>query len=152
MKRIPALFLLLIIFTACEKNKPEPPVAANNKIVGQWHIQTVTVIPRDSTGNIMNPGTTYPEPSYYYFNFKNDGTWVEVLSPDTPDDIGESGNYILHADTGFSLTNSSAPALAPVECKIVSLSDTSFVFTHQKATLYNGVTRGYLEYVFKLGK
>jgi len=97
------------------------------------------------------PGTTNTEPSYYYFNFNTNGTWVEVLSPDTPSDIGESGNYVLHADTNFTLTNGNAPAL-PVECRIVSISDTSFVFTHQKATLYSGVTRGYLEYIFKLKK
>jgi hypothetical protein len=138
-------------FTACKKSKPQPPTVANNKIAGQWHIQTVTVIPRDSTGNIMSPGTTITEPSYYYFNFNTDGTWVEVLSPDISSDIGESGNYVVHADTSFTLTNINAPSL-PVECTIVSVSDTSFVFTHQKATLYNGVTRGYLEYVFKLKK
>jgi hypothetical protein len=152
MKTPFALLLLLITFAACKKTKPEPPVTANSKIVGQWHFQSVTVIPRDSIGNIMNPGNTYPEPSYYYFNFRNDGTWVEVLSPDPPIDPGETGKYILHADTSFGLTYAAAPGLPPVECKIVSLSGTSFVFTNQRATLYNGVTRGYLEYVFKLKK
>jgi hypothetical protein len=152
MKIASALLLLLIASAACKKTKSELPVTSNNKIVGRWHIETVTVIPRDSTGAIMNPGTTYPEPSYYYFNFNNDGTWVEVLSPAAEADLGESGTYALHADTSFSLTNVNAPALPPVECKVVSISDTLFVFTHQKATLYNGVTRGYLEYVFKLNK
>ncbi|MGZ3777927.1 MAG: hypothetical protein ACXVI9_10215 [Mucilaginibacter sp.] len=152
MKTWLALLLLLVTFTACKKTKTEPPIMANNKIVGKWQLQSVTVIPRDSTGIIMNAGNTYPEPSYFYFNFRTDGTWVELLSPETPADLGETGNYILHADTSFGLTYAGAPALPPVECKIVSLSDTSFVFTNQRATLYNGVTRGYLEYVFKLSK
>jgi len=152
MKIPTALFLVLITFTACKKPKPELPVTASNKMVGKWHIQSVTVIPRDSLGNIMHPGTTYPEPSYYYYHFNNNGTWLEVVSPDPPANPGETGNYILHADTSFGLTYAGAPALPPVEFKIVSISDTSFVFTRQKATLYNGVTRGYLEYIFKLYK
>jgi hypothetical protein len=151
MKRLPALLLLLIAFTACKKDKKVISLLPGNKIVGQWNINTVTVIPRDSLGNIMSPGNTITEPSYYYFNFKSDGTWVEVLSPDIQSDIGETGNYVLHADTSFTLTNVNAPT-QPIECSITSISDTSMVFTHQKATLYNGVTRGYLEYIFRLKK
>jgi hypothetical protein len=151
MKRLLTLLLFIIAFTACKKTKTGPLITPGNKIAGQWHIQTVTVIPRDSTGQVMSPGTVSTEPSYYYFDFNTDGTWTEVLSPDIPSDIGESGNYVLHADTSFTLINVNAP-VQPVECSIVSVSDTSFVFTHQKATLYNGVTRGYLEYIFKLKK
>jgi len=49
------------------------------------------------------------------------------------------------------LINANAPSKA-VECKIASLTDTSFVFNFQRTTLFNGVTPGYLEYIFQLKK
>jgi hypothetical protein len=145
------IFLAAILFVSCKKNHTEILPVKGNKIVGDWNINTVTVVPRDSLGNVMSTGSTVTEPSYYHFLFNADGTWVEVLAPDPESDIDESGNYILHADTSFTLINVNAPAL-PVECSITSISDTSMVFTHQKATLYNGITRGYLEYIFRLKK
>src|SRR4051794_39249681 len=104
---------------------PPPP---GNTIVGKWNIITVTVIPLDSTGSAINSGTIYPEPSYYYFQFSANNTWVENLAPDSSSDLGESGSYALHADTSFTLTNVNAPAKA-VECHIDSLTNTSFVFS-----------------------
>ncbi len=151
MKRLFILVLFAALaFTACRK-MPATPAPPNNAIAGKWTIISVTVIPRDSTGNTINAGTVYPEPSYYYFKFNPDNTWVEVLAPDPQSDIGESGHYTLHSDTGFTLVNTNLPD-QKVECKIVSLSDTAFVFTHQRATKFNGVTPGFLEYLFKLKK
>jgi hypothetical protein len=150
MKKLFLPMLLAIAFTACKKDKIGMPAAQENKMTGKWNIITVTVIPRDSTGKAINGGTIYPEPSYYYFQFNANLTWVENLAPETTD-IGESGNYVLHEDTGFTLVNSNALSMA-AECHIVSLTDTSFIFSHQRSALFNGVTPGYLEYVFKLGK
>ncbi len=144
--------LFTTIFVACKKTQTNtaPPVKSN-KMAGKWTIVSVTVIPRDSTGKAINNGTVYPEPSYYYFQFNADNSWVQNLAPDPNSGIGESGTYVLHADTSFTLTNVNLPA-SPEQCKIVTLNDSVFVFSHQKATLFNGVTPGYLEYLFDLKK
>ncbi len=151
MKRIFILSLLAITFAACKKTQTITPITAGNKITGKWNIISVTVIFRDSTNKAINNGNVYNEPSYYYFQFNADNSWVENLDPSPEANLGESGSYVLHADTGFTLTNVKLPS-NPVECKITALTDTSFTFTHQKATLFNGVTPGFLEYIFLLKK
>ena len=152
MKRVIIFSLIAITFAACKKNKTTTPtVQPANKIAGKWNIISVNVIPRDSTGKAINNGTIYIEPSYYYFKFNNDNSWVENLGPDPAISLGESGSYVLHADTSFTLINVNLQS-EPEECKITSITATSFVFSHQKATLFNGVTPGYLEYLFKLKK
>ncbi|MCC8426180.1 hypothetical protein [Mucilaginibacter sp. UR6-11] len=151
MKRLVVLILFAATLAACKKSQTMTLPVPGNKITGKWTINSVTVIPRDSTGKAINNGAVYPEPSYYYFQFNSDNTWAESLSPDPNSGIGEAGNYILHADTSFTLINVNLPS-SPVECKITSLTDKSFVFTHQKATLFNGITPGYLEYIFDLKK
>ena len=152
MKRIFILSLFAITFTACKKTQTKTPdTQSGSKISGRWSIVSVTVIPRDSTGKVKNNGTVYPEPPYYYFQFNADNSWVENLNPDPNISLGESGSYVLHADTSFTLINVNLPS-QPVECKIISLTAASFTFSHQKATLFNGVTPGYLEYLFELKK
>jgi len=141
--------LLMMAFAACRR-QPGMPTPPGNKIYGKWTIMTVTVIPHDSTGKAMNDGTVYTEPSYYYFQFNTDLSWIENLTPDLSP-AGESGTYTLKADTGFTLINKNLPA-QPEECKILSLTDMSFVFSHQRTTMFNGITPGFLEYVFQLKK
>lgn len=133
---------------ACKKNQGNMPSPGTNSIAGKWTILSVQVIPRDSTGKAMNDSATYSEPNYYYFQFNNDLTWLENLTPDLSP-AGESGTYTLKGDTGFTLVNKNLP-LQPEECKILSLTNTSFEFSHQRTTLFNGITPGYLEYVFKM--
>jgi len=144
MKRLLIFALIVLTFAACKKSKTTTPaMQPANKIAGRWNIISVTVIPRDSTGKAINSGTVYTEPSYYYFQFNNDNSWVENLAPGATFTLGESGSYVPHADTSFTLINVNLPS-KPEECKIASLTATSFVFSHQKATLFNGVTRGIL--------
>src|ERR1700743_3636426 len=107
MKRIFILSLVAIIFASCKKDQPittvtPPVIQGSNKMAGKWNIISVTVIPLDSTMKAINSGTVYPEPSYYYFQFNADNTWVEVLDPTPNASLGESGNYVLHAATSFS--------------------------------------------------
>ncbi|MGF7078464.1 hypothetical protein [Mucilaginibacter sp. UYCu711] len=151
MKQLLILTLFAAALAACKKNETMTLPIPGNKIIGKWTISSVTVIPRDSTGKAINSGTVYPEPSYYYFQFNTNNTWAENLSPDPNSGISEAGSYVLHADTSFTLINVNLPS-SLVECKIASLTDKSFVFIHQKATLFNGVTPGYLEYRFDLIK
>jgi hypothetical protein len=149
MKNTIILIALVTGFVACSKNQGAPPSPQGKTITGKWTILSVTVIPHDSTGAAINNGTVYTEPSYYYYQFNNDLTWLENLSPDVSP-AGESGNYSVNADTtGFTLINKNLPS-QPVECKIVSLTSTTFTFTHQHATKYNGITPGFLEYIFQM--
>ena len=150
MKNILLSFLCIATITACKKNGTGNSTIPGNKISGKWNIITVTVIPHDSVGNVMNSGAIYTEPPYYFYQFNDDLTWLENLTPDL-NPGGESGNYVLHSDTSFTLINVNLPS-SPVECKITSLTNTSFVFSHQRPTLYNGVTPGFLEYIFQLRK
>jgi hypothetical protein len=151
MKKLFSIILLTVVLVACKKYQTGMPSASAPSMTGKWNIITVTVIPLDSTGNAIQDGTIDPEPSYFYFQFNENGTWVENLAPTSSPDSAESGNYIMHGDTSFTLTNTHATAKA-VECRIISLTDTSFVFTNQRATLYNGVSPGYLKYIFQLQK
>ena len=150
MKNIFKVFAFVTILVACKKNQGNMPTPGGNQITGKWTILSVTVIPYDSTGKAMSDSATYPEPDYYYFQFNNDLTWLENLTPDLSP-AGESGTYSLKADTGFTLINKNLP-LQPEECKILSLTSTSFQFSHQRPTLFNGVTPGSLEYIFKMKK
>lgn len=149
MKAIFGLTLLIILFAACKKANTGS-TQGGNAITGKWKIITVTVIPHDSLGVAMNSGADYTQPSYVYFQFNADLTWLENESPNSPP-AGEHGNYVLHSNTGFTLVNANLPA-SPEECKIISLTNSDFVFSHTEPTKFNGVTPGFLEYVFRLQK
>lgn len=123
----------------------------SNGITGKWNIITVTVIPLDSSASAINSGTIYTEPPYYYFQFNANNTWIENLAPDANSGISESGNYVLNADNSFTLTNVNAAA-NPVKCNIDSLTNAMFVFSFSRTTLFNGITPGYLKYIFRLKK
>ncbi|HEY6957135.1 MAG TPA: hypothetical protein VI385_17905 [Flavisolibacter sp.] len=138
------------LLLACHKKQEEADLSTPS-MVGKWTINSVTVVPFDSTATPINNGTTYPEPSYYYFSFTTANTWLENLAPEPASGLDESGTYQLHGDTSFTLTNTNAPAKA-VECRIDTLTNAQFVFTYQRSTLYNGITPGYLEYIFHLAK
>ena len=148
MRKIFILIAFTIAFAACKKHQisSQAPI-----ITGKWHIVSVTLIPLDSTGNVMNQGTIYPEPDRYFFQFNNNNSWNETLSADPGSNIGESGSYVMHGDTSFTLININAPANA-VECHITTLTAFSFVFAFQRPTLFNGTTPGYLKYIFELRK
>jgi len=158
MKKTYLIGLLAIVLAACKNVGAVAPAAqsgngttSGNSMAGKWNIVSVTVIPRDSTGKAINNGAVYTEPSYYYFQFNMDNTWVENLGNDPNNILGESGSYVLHADTTFTLVNVNLPS-KPEECKIISLANSSLTFSHQRTTLFNGVTPGYLEYVFLLSR
>src|SRR3977135_2007520 len=110
MKSLISLILFVILCAACKKDHAGSS-SLGNKITGKWNIISVTVIPLDSTVSTFNGngGTGYIQPPYYYFQFNPDMTWLENLTPDiTP--VGESGTYVMHADTGFTLINANLPA------------------------------------------
>jgi len=150
MKNVFILIAFVTGLAACNKDQGGMPSPGANTITGKWTILSVTVIPLDSTGQAKNDGTVYTEPSYYYYQFNNDLTWLENLTPDLSP-AGESGTYTLKGDTAFTLVNKNIPS-QPEECKIISLTATTFEFSHQHPTLFNGITPGFLEYIFKMRK
>ena len=151
MKKLVTIITLAMVFLACKKDQTNLPATQASKIAGKWKIITVTVIPLDSTGKAKNTGYTITEPASYYFEFNADNTWTETFTPDPNANIGEHGTYRLYGDTGFGLVNTNAPAKA-VDCRIVTLTNTSFTFKFARPTLFNGITPGYLQYIFQLEK
>ena len=148
MKRLSFLILAVVLFAACKKNQTHQPAPSASKIAGKWTINSVTVNALDSAGKyIPFRSHVYPEPASYYFQFNNDGTWTEHLAADSIPDFGESGNYVLNSDTGFTLLKSGGIS---TPCKISSISSSLFIFTHQRSTKFDGTIPGFLEYVFKL--
>jgi hypothetical protein len=150
MQKLILLLAVVVCHTSCKKNHDSSPTPVPS-IVGKWNITVVKVIPFDSTGIAINSGTVYTEPLYYYFQFNSDDTWTENLGPEPNSRIAENGTYALHSDSSFTLVNKNAPAKA-VECAIDTLTNTRFVFTYRRSTLYNGITPGYLLYRFDLKK
>jgi hypothetical protein len=150
MKYIILFIAFLAALAACKKDQGNTPSPGNNTITGKWTILSVTVVPHDATGKVINDSAVYAEPNYYYFQFNNDLTWLENLTPDLSP-AGEGGTYTLQNDTGFTLINKNLPT-QPVVCRILSLTGSALEFTHQRPTLYNGITPGFLEYIFKTRK
>lgn len=150
-KTAAALILSAILLAACHKsqNAPPPPPAT---IAGNWNIDSVTTYFYDSAG-LRNPGAKgYAFPGYY-FRFNADNSWVETLQ-DTSTNSGISGGtYTVTSDSTFTLLYANAPAnTAVAPCKISLLTHTTFIFSKQLPTLFNGVTPGYIKYVFRLVK
>jgi hypothetical protein len=147
------LFLLAISLAACNKHSsPVPnPFPGQPSIVGKWTIISVTTYAYDSTGLRNNGVQVYPGQSYYFYQFNADKTWLESLVPDSLSDLGITGTYAVTSDSTFTLTN--PKAISPAEpCSILYLTDTSFSFSHQHATAFNGTDSGTIKYVFKLRK
>jgi len=154
MKQILFLALLAILFAACKKNPTsQPPTSSElkSKMIGKWNIDTVSTIFRDSTGTVIaGAGKDYPGSPGNNFKFNADNTYAEsVIGNDG--DFG-SGNFVLKADTGFTLVNAGYPNGPYRDCKVGSISAHAFVFSHQRPTLFNGVTPGFIEIVFKLSR
>jgi hypothetical protein len=156
MKRI--LFyvgLAAISLAACHKQNNTPPVGSQNPpmgnsgLFGKWTIVTVTTYAYDSAGLRQNGTQVYPEPPSYYFRFNPDNTWVESLAPDTLSLPGITGNFTRTSDSSFTLSYQQTPNIN-TPCKILSLDNNRFVFSHQRAAVFNGVDSGTLVYVFDL--
>ncbi|MDP4217096.1 MAG: hypothetical protein Q8927_12920 [Bacteroidota bacterium] len=154
MTKIYTCFLLLAIsLAACTRHaSPAPnPFPGKPSIVGKWTIINVTTYAYDSAGLRNNGVQIYPGQPYYFYQFNADKTWLESLVPDSLSDLGITGTYEVTSDSSFTLTNPKAITPA-MPCSILYLSDTTFSFSHQHATAFNGTDSGYIKYVFKLRK
>ena len=156
MKKSSICFVLTLIWLiAC--NKPPvtppatPPPSGHATVVGKWTIDTVTTYFYDTAG--YKGENIYPGKPYYYFQFNADSSWVETLDPNAIPDQGINGTYTFSSDSAFTLINpvAAAPSVRTA-CKLVSLSNSSFVFYKIKPTSFNGNDSGYIQYWFKLSK
>jgi hypothetical protein len=155
MNRRTIYFILLVtLSTACHKNHspgmPNPgQTPGGASILGRWNLVSVTTYAYDSAGLRNNGVMTYPGPAGSYFQFNTDGSWVESLVPDTLGNPASSGTYKVTSDTSFVLSN---PKAADETCKILNLSASQFLFTHQRPTAFNGTDSGYIKYQISLTK
>ena len=125
-----------------------PPTGLQAEITGKWTIDHVTSFFFDSSGALRPNGIqVYVAPPGYYYQFNSNHTWTEVLA-DTLSIDGMSGTYSINGDSSFTLVNPAAPT--PEPCKVDTLTASLFVFHHERATHYNGVTPGYIRYLFHM--
>ncbi|HEY4324724.1 MAG TPA: DUF5004 domain-containing protein [Mucilaginibacter sp.] len=153
MKRLSFLILLCLLFIACNKNQrgsplPVPPMQATNKLSGKWTLDSVTTVFRDPTGKTIGKNTS-SQPGWS-FQFNDDKTWGETLTANNLTGLASNGTYVINSDTTFTLTTAAYSIVEP--CKIFSISPSSLVFSHQRPTLFNGVTPGTEEYILTLTK
>lgn len=156
-KMIISLCLSVVLFVACHKGHTNTPTSMQPSFIGKWNIDTVTTYFYDSTGLRQKGVHVYPAgaPDYpYRFQFNTDSSFIETMHlPSNPEYIVTSGTYSFTSDSSFTLTYPSAVAGKEVEpCKIILVSNTSFVFSKQLATIFNGTEPGYIKYVYQLSR
>ena len=126
-----------------------PPTGLQAKMGGKWTINTVTTLAFDPTGAPYGPGkNVYVCPPGYSYQFNSNNTWTEILLPDSLSIGGMSGTFSISGDSSFTLVNPAAPT--PEPCHMDTLTASMFVFHHERGTHYNGVTPGYIRYLFHM--
>lgn len=142
-----------LVLASCSK-KPYGMTPAHSTttqaMVGKWTIDSVVTIAYDLNGNVLNgSGHVFVDSTNSYFQFNADATWRESLLPDSLADAGLNGQYTVTSDTTFTISGSNR---TDEPCRIVSLSDSVFIFSHQRSADFNGMIPGFLQYVFHMSK
>ncbi len=155
-KTIFGFALSAILLSACKKDQHNPVMGPGQySIIGEWNVDSVTTYFYDST-DLREMGVhVYPAgaPDYpYRFRFNMDNSWTESLHlPADSDYVAANGTYNFTSDSSFTLTYVSAVAGKETEpCKIITLTGSSFVFSKQLSTVFNGTDPGYIKYVYQL--
>lgn len=157
VKKTAIVFLISTgLLSACHKDQMGP-MNTPPSIIGIWNVDTLTTYFYDSSGLREKGVHVYPIGAVdypYRFRFNNDFSWIESSHfPNDPDYIASNGTYTVSSDSTFTLEYTTAVSSKEIEpCKILSLTNTSFVFSKQLATVFNGTDSGYIKYVFKLTK
>ena len=144
-----------VLLAACQKYQTGPGNDGQPSMVGKWNVDNVTTYFYDSTGLREMGVHVYPAgaPDYPYHLEINSGySWIESLHmPADSDYIAATGTYTITSDSTFTLKYVTAVPGREIEpCKILSLTSTSFVFSKQLTTVFNGTEPGYIKYVYKL--
>ena len=151
------LILSVIFLIACKKNGSDPTVPpTQGSIAGTWKVDSVHVYFYNASGQLDSSEIGYPvEDLEYllYFKFNDDQTWSEALVISADTTIAAKGTYSYTSDSTFDLVYPDArPAKRDELCNIISLANTSFVFSKQLPTVFNGTDPGSIKYVFRLTK
>jgi hypothetical protein len=92
-------------------------------------------------------GLNYP----LYFQFNDDSSWSESLVAGSDTSIVAEGTYSYTSGNAFTLVYPFAsPARKDEPCDIISLTNSSFVFSKKRSTVFNGTDSGYIKYLFRL--
>jgi hypothetical protein len=158
MKKFVVFVLSVLLLGACNKDRLNHDAGSGQPaIVGKWNVDTLTTYFYDSSGLFELGEHVYPAgaPDFpYRFQFNDDDSWIESSHfPADPDYIAANGTYTITSDSTFTLMYVTAVSSREIEpCKIISLTSTSFIFSKQLTTVFNGTDPGYIKYVFKLSK
>jgi hypothetical protein len=153
MKKLILPLLLAAALLSCKKEKPAGPVKPLSilqiKMLGSWNFVSVTTVFTDTTGNTVD-GAIYATPAGSYYQFNADGTWGSKFVENSLG-LNNKGLYRTVADTGFYLLDTGKFAYSE-KCKIYTLTNSEFTFSHSRYTTINGTTPVKEEYIFKLTK
>ena len=156
-KTVIGLVLAVIFLVACSKNErdhavpPGPP-----SIAGKWNVDSVIIYFYNAAGFPDSSEIGYPiaDLKYpLYFQFNDDHSWSESLVLRSDTNVVAKGTYAYTSTNTFNLIYPDAnPARKEEPCSIVSLTNTSFIFSKRRQTVFNATDPGYIKYVFRLTK
>jgi len=156
-KTIIGILLPVIILIACKKNGGDRVVPPGQlSIAGKWNVDSVNVFFYDAAGSLDSSEIGYPiaDLKYaLYFQFNGDQSWSESLAAGSDTTVVAEGTYSYTSNNTFDLTYPNANPARKIEpCKIISLTNGSFIFSKQLPTVFNGTQPGYIKYLFRLTK
>jgi len=149
--------LAAIFLVACSKNKDNRIVSPlQASIAGRWTVDTVTISFYNGSGLFDSTIIGYPIAGIndpLYFQFEEDSTWFESLVGGSDTTVVTEGTYSYSSSNAFTLMYPNAsPTRKNEPCSIISLTNTSFIFSKQRSTVFNGTDPGSIKYVFRLRK
>ena len=148
--------LAIILLISCSKSNNSPISTANQSIAGQWKLDSVTLSFYNAAGQFDSSEIGYPlvgTNDSLYFQFNEDSNWFESLVAGVDTIIVTEGTYSFKSGNSFTLSYPNAsPTRQNEPCNIISLTNTSFVFSKQRQAVFNGTNPGTITYVFKLRK
>ena len=125
-------------------------------IAGKWNVNSVNIYFYNAAGLLDSSEIGYPiaDLEYpLYFQFNEDYSWSESLVERLDTSIVANGTYNYTSNDTFNLIYPNAsPTRKDEPCNIISLTNTSFIFSKRLPTIFNGTYPGYIKYVFRLTK
>jgi hypothetical protein len=154
-----AFVIVTVLLLACHKHENNMVgQAESHSMVGNWNVDTLSAYFYDAAG-FRGSETAFPIPGLdiyrYNYQFNADRSWVDSISSKLQGYLlaVSKGTYDLTSDSSFNLFYQDTlitPRMQP--CHIVSLTSHLFIFSLQRAAVFNGRDSGYTKYVFRLSK
>jgi hypothetical protein len=143
----------VIFLVACSRNEGDhtlPPERPS--IAGKWNVDSVNIYFYNATGLPDSSEIGYPiaDLKYpLYFRFNDDHSWSESLVAGSDTSVVAKGTYSHASNNTFSLIYPDAsPSRKEEPCDIISLTNTSFIFSKQLPTVFNSTDPGYIKLIF----